>query len=132
MSSYRLQSRECAFCQELDLSPSSRVHGSAAALHDRFPVSPGHTLIVPRRHVADLFQLSDDELRDVWHLVKTVREELLGEDSTIAGFNIGVNSGAVAGQTIPHAHVHIIPRRSGDTADPRGGVRGVIPHQMVY
>jgi diadenosine tetraphosphate (Ap4A) HIT family hydrolase len=123
---------DCVFCTELVLHHEVEVRGTAAAFPDEFPVSQGHTLIVPRRHVVDLFDLSDTELGDIWQLLKSVRQRLGEADSAIRGYNIGVNNGAVAGQTVPHAHVHVIPRRPGDTDDPRGGVRGVIPHQMSY
>jgi diadenosine tetraphosphate (Ap4A) HIT family hydrolase len=122
----------CVFCEELACGGAIAELGDAAALRDRFPVTDGHTLIIPRRHVADPLDLSDDEARDIWRLLKLIREELNRDDHTIRGYNIGVNSGSVAGQTVPHAHVHLIPRRKGDTAEPRGGVRGVIPGEMSY
>jgi ATP adenylyltransferase len=122
----------CVFCEELAHGQAVVELGHAAALRDRFPVTAGHTLVIPRRHVADLLDLSDEAARDIWRLLKLVREELDRDDPTIRGYNIGVNSGSVAGQTVPHAHVHLIPRRKGDTAEPRGGVRGVIPGQMSY
>jgi ATP adenylyltransferase len=122
----------CVFCEELARGAAIAELGHAAALRDRFPVTDGHTLVIPRRHVADPLDLSDDEARDIWRLIKLLREELNRDDPTIRGYNLGVNSGSVAGQTVPHAHVHLIPRRKGDTAEPRGGVRGVIPGQMSY
>lgn len=103
----------------------------AAALRDEFPVSPGHTLIIPKRVVSSLFDLSDEEMLDCWHLLNVERTRLETEFSP-DGFNIGVNIGNAAGQTVPHAHIHLIPRYDGDTPSPRGGVRGVIPGKANY
>jgi ATP adenylyltransferase len=132
VSRAEIEHPECVFCAELAREGSIAELGRAAALRDRFPVTPEHTLIVPKRHVADLFDLEADELGDIWRLLNQIREDLGRADPEIRAFNIGVNSGPEAGQTVPHAHVHLIPRRAGDTADPRGGVRGVIPQQMIY
>jgi len=122
----------CVFCAELDGQTAVAELGQAAALRDRFPVTPEHTLIVPKRHVPDLFDLDPEELRDIWRLLNQMREALGRRDPSIRAYNVGVNSGPEAGQTVPHAHVHLIPRREGDTPDPRGGIRGVIPEQMCY
>ena len=121
----------CPFCE----IPESRIVASNAvafALHDNFPVTKLHTLIVPRRHAATFFDLFEPERRAINLLLDEARQEILKQDPTVAGFNVGMNSGALAGQTIDHAHVHLIPRRIGDVADPRGGVRGVIPGKAVY
>ncbi len=123
---------DCVFCEELARGNTVAELGQAVALRDRFPVTEGHTLVIPRLHVADLFDLPDEALGDIWRLLKALREELNRDDAAILGYNVGVNSGVVAGQTVPHAHVHLIPRRKGDTPEPRGGVRGVIPGQMSY
>jgi diadenosine tetraphosphate (Ap4A) HIT family hydrolase len=96
-----------------------------------FPVAEGHTLVVPRRHVASLFDLPEEEQAALWRLVALVRGRLMDELSP-DGLNVGVNDGPAAGQTVMHAHVHIIPRRTGDVADPRGGVRWVIPAKAQY
>lgn len=104
---------------------------SAAALRDEFPVSPGHTLIIPKRVVSSLFDLSDEEILDCWNLLNAERARLETEFSP-NGFNIGANIGKAAGQTVPHAHIHLIPRYDGDTPSPRGGVRGVIPGKASY
>jgi diadenosine tetraphosphate (Ap4A) HIT family hydrolase len=101
------------------------------AVPDAFPVVEGHMLVVPRRHVASLFDLSDEEQAAVWKLVAQVRGKLASELKA-DGFTIGVNDGPAAGQTVLHAHVHVIPRRVGDVADPRGGVRWVIPAKARY
>jgi diadenosine tetraphosphate (Ap4A) HIT family hydrolase len=98
---------------------------------DVFPVTHGHTLVLPVRHCADLFELDAAEYGAVWNTVREVRDELQAR-LLPAGFTIGVNAGVAAGQTVPHAHVHVIPRFEGDVLDPRGGVRWVIPHRAAY
>ncbi len=98
---------------------------------DEFPVSRGHLLIIPKRHVSSYFDLSDNEKNDIWKLVdycKVMRE--IGEQSD--GFNVGINVGEAAGQSVNHAHIHLIPRYKGDVENPRGGVRGVIPRKQNY
>jgi ATP adenylyltransferase len=104
----------------------------AYAVRDTSPVTPLHTLIVPNRHVADYFALDGDEKRGIDNLLGEVRRHILARDTTVGGFNIGINVGEVAGQTIFHCHVHLIPRRPGDVANPRGGVRAVIPGKADY
>lgn len=123
-------SASCPFC---DLPSGSIVDESAhaVALLDRFPVARGHALVVPRRHVASIFELPPEEWDDLWRLVRRVRsgiEELRAAD----GVNVGVNVGAAAGQTVDHAHVHLIPRNTGDVPDARGGVRRLIPQKADY
>lgn len=102
----------------------------AFAIFDGFPVSPGHTLIIPRRLVMSVFDLDAEGLASLWALVRSrkTRLEYAGAD----GFNIGVNDGKAAGQTVAHAHVHLIPRYRGDHPNPRGGVRAVIPGKADY
>ena len=107
------------------------THGTAVALLDGFPVSPGHTLVVPRRHEGSLFDLPAAEQEDIWALVGIVRDRLRSEHE-VDGFNVGLNDGQAAGQTVLHAHVHVIPRFEGDLPDPRGGVRWVIPDKADY
>jgi len=94
-------------------------------------VSDGHTLVLPRRHVASLYDLDHDEQRAIWAMVGEVRSEL-AERVRPDGFNVGLNDGKAAGQTVAHAHVHVIPRFNGDVADPRGGVRWVLPAKAAY
>ena len=101
------------------------------AFKDGFPVNPGHALIVPRRHVADLFELTADEQAALWRLLPEVKQRLDARHSP-AGYNVGVNVGAAAGQTVGHVHVHLIPRFAGDVEDPRGGVRWVVPARAAY
>ena len=102
------------------------------AVPDQFPVTEGHTLILPRRHTDDGLKLTDAERQHANALIRLLSNRLRHEDPTIEGFNVGENLGEVAGQTIAHAHIHLIPRRRGDTLDPTGGVRGVIPGQAPY
>jgi len=103
----------------------------AVAIGDAFPVSPGHTLVMPRRHVADFFELNTAEVTAVMELLFRLQCRL-AEERRPAGFNVGVNAGRAAGQTVMHAHVHLIPRYAGDVADPTGGVRGVLPGTGYY
>ena len=125
-------SQKCVFCApEID-DHILLEHGSMFLLEDAFPVSPGHSLVIPRRHVADYFALYAEEKEDADHLLRLARQRILERDATVKGFNVGVNCGVVAGQTIFHVHIHLIPRREGDTPNPRGGVRGVIPARMNY
>lgn len=123
---------DCPFCPPAVSGRIVAAYGSVIAIADAHPVTPGHHLLLPRRHAADWFALEPAEWRDAERLMARLRRRLLAEDPSIAGFNIGVNCGRAAGQTIYHAHCHIIPRRHGDTPDPRGGVRGVIPGRMAY
>ena len=120
----------CPFCR---YTPSSlwSESSSAIALWDGFPVSEGHTLVAPRRHVVSLFDLPVSDLASVWEFVALVRAELARRFG-IESFNIGLNEGRAAGQTVMHAHIHIIPRREGDVSDPRGGLRRVIPGKADY
>ena len=101
------------------------------AFLDKYPVSEGHTLVVPLCPVASLYELDDPTHAEIWHAVSRVRA-ILVERFHPAGFNIGVNDGQAAGQTVPHAHVHIIPRYAGDVTDPRGGIRWVKPGEAKY
>jgi diadenosine tetraphosphate (Ap4A) HIT family hydrolase len=115
----------CPFCT----MPSDRIveaNEHAVVVPDIYPVSPGHSLIVSRRHVADIFELTPAEIGDMLKLVASMRNRI---DQTLkpSGYNIGVNVGRDAGQTVMHVHIHLIPRFPRDIPDPRGGVRGVIP-----
>ena len=121
----------CPFCSRIDTSPDLLADGAAVAIPDAFPLNPGHTLVIPRRHVADLFDLNPVEQVDVWRLAAKVRARLM-EEHRPDGFNVGLNVGAAGGQTVGHAHVHVIPRFHGDVPDPRGGVRWVVPARAAY
>jgi diadenosine tetraphosphate (Ap4A) HIT family hydrolase len=103
----------------------------ALAFRDTFALAEGHTLVVPVRHLASVFDASPDEQAALWDLVRRVRAELLDAFAP-AGFTVGVNDGAAAGQTVGHGHVHVIPRHAGDVPDPRGGIRWVIPARAAY
>lgn len=120
----------CSFC---DLRPDSIVAQDehAVAFRDRYPVADGHTLVVPRRHVESAFDLDSEELASLWALVARVRGALAAELAADS-FTVGLNDGIAAGQTVMHAHVHVIPRRTGDVEDPRGGIRWVIPIRAAY
>lgn len=121
----------CPFCKvesEREIIASSPL---SVAFYDGFPVSPGHALIIPRRHVASFFELTQEEQQDLLNLadrVKRIVEERYHPD----GYNIGINVGEAAGQSIFHVHMHLIPRYQGDVPNPRGGVRGVIPSKQNY
>ncbi len=121
----------CVFCA-LSKDRVVAENTLALAFRDAFPVTPLHTLVVPIRHAATWFDLGDPERRAITVLLDEVRKEILAKDRTVEGFNVGMNSGEVAGQTVFHAHVHLIPRRRGDVENPRGGVRGVIPGKAAY
>jgi len=116
---------KCPFCDPPvgDIVAKNKL---CYARWDRFPVSRGHLLLIPFRHVPDLFSITVEEKYALFALLDECRE-ILEEDFRPAGYNIGVNIGAVAGQTVMHCHCHMIPRYAGDTGDPRGGVRGVLP-----
>ena len=101
-------------------------------IRDAFPVTPLHSLIITKRHVVSYYQCSKEEHDEIPMILDTQKTELKILDNTITGFNIGMNIGEDAGQTIFHCHIHIIPRRQGDTSNPRGGVRGVIPEKQKY
>jgi diadenosine tetraphosphate (Ap4A) HIT family hydrolase len=120
----------CPFCNATPPSLWLEVP-TAIALWDGFPVSEGHALVVPRRHVASLFDLPAPDLALVWEFVARVRAELMKRFG-VESFNIGLNEGRAAGQTVMHAHIHVVPRRDGDVADPRGGIRWVIPERADY
>ena len=103
----------------------------AFAIYDGFPVSKGHSLVIPKRIVSSVFDLNDDEYNHIFILLRDVKKILL-EKFKPDGFNIGINNGTDAGQTIEHAHIHIIPRYKGDLKDPRGGVRNILPDNSGY
>ena len=104
----------------------------AYASFDSYPVSKQHCLIVPKRHIKDYFKLTDDEIIACNKLIKNIKNKIENNDKSVKGFNIGINSGKVAGQSIMHCHIHLIPRREGDVKNPQGGIRGVIPSKQHY
>lgn len=120
----------CPFCnsKEEEIILSNKL---AYARYDKFPVNPGHILICPKRHVEDFFDIKFEERQAVCTLIDECKK-ILDKQFKPDGYNIGVNSGEAAGQTIFHVHVHLIPRYKGDIDNPRGGVRGVIPEKRIY
>ena len=122
---------DCIFCHPEDARVFLR-NDLAYAFWDAFPVTRLHSLIVPYRHAQDYFSLKADELLACDDLLRRASERLRSDDQSVEGFNIGANVGAVAGQTIFHCHLHLIPRRSGDVENPRGGVRHIIPGTGTY
>ena len=123
--------KDCIFCN-LEPSRIEDRNEFFLAIRDLYPVTEGHTLIIPSRHVESFFELSKDEEIAMLDMLNSQKEELSQLDSTITGFNVGINDGEDAGQTIMHCHIHLIPRRKGDMESPRGGVRGVIPDKQSY
>lgn len=123
----------CPFCdQSVALADGARLENDLAYVReDKFPVSPGHLLIIPRRHAVDWFDLSGDEQAAITDLLGQARR-WLDRRYRPDGYNIGMNCGRAAGQTVMHMHCHLIPRYQGDVADPRGGLRGVIPGKQRY
>ncbi|WP_372527103.1 HIT family protein [Piscinibacter sp.] len=120
----------CPFCA----LPEGRVlfrNATAVAVRDAYPVTRGHTLVIPVRHVASFFDATSAEREAMLALLDMAKEQLQSEFGP-AGYNIGINDGAAAGQTIGHLHLHLIPRYAGDRSDPRGGVRWVIPDKADY
>lgn len=122
---------ECPLCEAIGQSKLLVETGYAVALADAWPLTPGHTLVVPRRHEADFFALTVEEMGAVIAVASRVKV-LLAERHQPDGFNVGVNVGEAAGQTVAHAHLHVIPRYRGDVPDPRGGVRWVIPSKAAW
>jgi ATP adenylyltransferase len=121
----------CLFCNVIDPQVLDQSD-TCFAMRDGFPVTTGHTLIITKRHVETYFDLTPEERADVQRHIDLERQRLMEDDKTISGFNIGMNCGEDAGQSIMHCHVHLIPRRKGDIENPRGGVRGVIPDKRIY
>ena len=121
----------CLFC---NISKSGCAHENnlAYASYDSYPVSEHHCLIIPKRHIKNYFELSKDELIACHELINVIKNEILAEDQSVKGFNLGTNIGKVSGQSILHCHFHLIPRREGDVKNPQGGVRSVIPNKQHY
>jgi len=121
----------CIFCN-IEQDQIILQNDYALVIRDNFPVTPLHSLVIPKRHIAEYFDMTDGEILAINNLIKEARKNILIEDSGVKGFNIGVNVGESAGQTIFHCHIHIIPRREGDIEDPRGGIRHIIPGKGFY
>ena len=131
LDSYRHREVGCIFC-ELEAERIISENELCVAIKDAFPVTEHHTLVIPKRHVSDYFELYQPERNAIDQMLHEQRQSILGQDDKVTGFNIGINAGASAGQTVFHVHVHLIPRRKDDVEDPRGGVRGVIPTKQAY
>ena len=121
----------CLFCNS-KISGIAHENDLAYASYDTYPVSELHCLIIPKRHVIDYFDLTDEELVACNDLIKIIKEEVLIKDKNVKAFNIGTNAGKIAGQSIMHCHIHLIPRREDDVENPQGGVRSVIPQKQHY
>jgi diadenosine tetraphosphate (Ap4A) HIT family hydrolase len=122
--------KPCAFCT----LPESRIIDAsmlAMVVRDAFPVSPGHTLVIPKRHVGSFFDLTELERQNLLSLLDKAKL-VIDQEFKPDGYNIGINDGPAAGQTVPHLHIHLIPRYNADLPDPRGGVRWVIPTKADY
>jgi diadenosine tetraphosphate (Ap4A) HIT family hydrolase len=123
---------DCLFCYEQIKDRIIEKNNSVVAIFDEYPVSKNHTLIIPIRHTLDYFSMTSNERSDSERLLRVLQKQIQTKDTAVTGFNVGMNCGVSAGQTISHAHIHLIPRRDSDTPEPRGGVRGVIPSKMSY
>ena len=121
----------CLFCNS-EKSGCAHENELPYASYDSYPVSEYHCLIIPKRHIKDYFDLSNEELIACNKLIKIVKKEITNKDSSVKGFNLGTNIGKVSGQSILHCHFHLIPRREGDVENPQGGVRSVIPKKQHY
>ena len=121
----------CLFCNSKS-SGVAHENDLAYASYDTYPVTEQHCPIIPKRHVVDCFELSNEELIACNDLIKIVKNEVLDKDKNIKAFNVGTNAGKIAGQSIMHCHIHLIPRREGDVDNPQGGVRSVIPKNQHY
>ena len=121
----------CLFC---NIKESEVAHQNelAYASYDSYPVTKHHCLIIPKRHIKDYFDLSNEELVACNDLVQILKKEIIKKDPSVKGFNLGTNIGKVSGQSILHCHLHLIPRREGDVNNPQGGVRSVIPNKQHY
>lgn len=123
---------KCLFCQILQNKTDIIYENEYFyVIYDHFPVSKGHTLIIPKRHIEDYFSLTFDEA-SILHQTILLMKELLDQEFQPDGYNIGINNGEAAGQSIFHLHIHLIPRYIGDVVQPKGGVRGVIPGKQSY
>tara|TARA_S200000501_G_C20559011_1_gene627920 strand:+ start:354 stop:755 length:402 start_codon:yes stop_codon:yes gene_type:complete len=121
----------CIFCK-VDKKNIIYENDYAYVSYDSYPVSKFHSLIIPKRHISDFFDLNKDELFACNDVIHKIKKEIERKDKLVKGFNIGTNAGLISGQTIMHCHIHLIPRRKGDVDNPQGGVRAVIPLKQHY
>jgi diadenosine tetraphosphate (Ap4A) HIT family hydrolase len=122
---------DCPFCKPNIDREAILEYAATYSMYDKFPVTKGHTLIIPKRHCANYFELTFKEQTSCWRMVNELKI-ILTEKYHPNGFNIGINANEAAGQTIPHVHIHLIPRYIGDVIEPEGGIRGVIPDKKKY
>lgn len=120
----------CIFCN-IDKNRIIKENETAVAIYDNFPVNKGHMLIIPKRHIDNYFETEESDREGLWQLVHECKD-FLDEEFKPDGYNVGINCGHTAGQTVMHLHIHLIPRYDGDIQNPRGGVRGVIPEKRIY
>ena len=125
-------SGDCIFCNKTNCKVISSTEHFFVIRDTAYPVTKHHTLIITNRHVSDYFDLDKEEINDLDEILKNQKKELKKLDKEISAFNVGINIGKDAGQSIMHCHIHLIPRRKGDVEDPRGGVRGVMPEKQKY
>ena len=123
---------DCIFCNKINCKVISSTKHFFIIRDTAYPVTKHHTLIITNRHVSDYFDLDKEEINDLDEILKNQKKELKKLDKEISAFNVGINIGKDAGQSIMHCHIHLIPRRKGDVEDPSGGVRGVIPEKQKY
>jgi ATP adenylyltransferase len=131
IESYQHRERGCSFCE----IPRERValeNELCIAVADKYPVTPGHMLVILKRHVAEYFDLWRPELNAIFFLLEKLKRQCQDTDRSVKGFNVGIDCGATAGQTVFHCHIHLIPRRQGDVENPAGGVRHLIPGKGHY
>ena len=127
--------KDCLFCKVQESKYEKEIiyaNDLFYATRDSYPVTKLHTLIISKRHIQSYFEMNNDEIKSINTILNEQRKEIVQLDSSVTAFNIGINDGKDAGQSIPHLHVHLIPRRQGDIENPRGGVRGVIPAKQKY
>ena len=125
----------CLFCKAQEIEYKKEVvyeNDFFYATRDSYPVTKLHTLVIPKRHFQSYFDMNNNEIKSINIVLNEQRKEIVKLDSSVTAFNIGINDGKDAGQSIYHLHVHLIPRRQGDVENPRGGVRGVIPAKQKY
>lgn len=131
LGEFMYKKEDCIFCSpknERIIAENDIAYG----IIDRYPVTPLHTLIIPKRHAPTYFDLEQNELDAIHQLLQEARAFIMNEDEKVSGFNIGTNCGQEAGQSVPHCHIHLIPRRAGDVKNPQGGVRHIIPDKGHY
>ena len=126
-----MENNNCIFCskEKLNIIYEDDIF---YVIRDAYPVTTDHTLIILNEHNKTYFDLRDKDIVQLNNIIKFQKDSLIGKDNSITGFNIGINQGETAGQTVMHLHIHLIPRRKGDIEDPTGGVRGVIPSKQKY